>query len=270
MHGTSGRTGYLPRLVGFKRTLLDFILRRDGTPIYDWGYVSGTRRVVLKDFNHGFYGDNSFREPHAKIFEGKLHKGETAYYEIVGFTNNGTPIMPEANNEKLQDKDFLKKYGKTTVFSYGCSPTGEILRHGRDEQGRFTISQKVPISDIYVYRMTLVNEDGDVVEYSPDFMRYRCEQMGVKYVPILCRGIIPSNIDNAGEYIKNIAEDYCDGPDPIGKTHIREGVVIRIINKPNFCAYKYKNFNFKVLEGIIKDSTTEPDMEEAQEIETDN
>jgi len=48
-----------------------------------------------------------------------------------------------------------------------------------------------PRSDIYVYRMTMTNEDGFVVEYTPDFMRYRCEQMGVKCVPVMDKFIIP-------------------------------------------------------------------------------
>jgi hypothetical protein len=61
-------------------------------------------------------------------------------------------------------------------------------------------------------------------------------------------------------------EEYFDGPDPIGKTHIREGVVARIVNRPNIAVYKHKNFQFKVLEGIIKDEAAEPDMEEAQDI----
>ena len=38
MHGTSQRTGYLPMLKGYKKTLLDRIMRRDGTPIYEYGY----------------------------------------------------------------------------------------------------------------------------------------------------------------------------------------------------------------------------------------
>ena len=63
-----------------------------------------------------------------------------------------------------------------------------------------------------------------------------------------------------------IAEKYYDGPDPIGKTHIREGVVVRIVNRPKLCAYKHKNFAFKVLEGLIKDAAEAPDMEEAQEV----
>ena len=267
MHGTSGRTGYLPRLQGYKRTLLDRILRREGTPIYDWGYVSGTRRVVLKNFDNGFYGDNSFREPHAKFFEGKLNKGETVYYEIVGFMTTEAPIMPTASNNKISDKAFVKQYGPTTTFSYGCAskPFHDSVR-----------DKDIPQSDIYVYRMTMTNEDGDVVEYPPDYMRYRCEQIGVKYVPVLWRGIIPSvNSDGLvqsddfvadedgqfkewifkapGEYIKDIAEQYYDGPDPIGETHVREGVVIRIINRPKFCAYKHKNFSFKILSGIAAD-----------------
>ena len=69
----------------------------------------------------------------------------------------------------------------------------------------------------------------------------------------------------AGDYIKEIAERYYDGPDPVGKTHVREGVVIRIVNRPKFTAYKHKNFSFKVLEGLAKDLAAEPDMEEAQE-----
>ena len=285
MHGTSGRTGYLPRLVGYTATnpFWAIILKKDreklgkwgqkmydyvvskSIPIYDWGYVTGTRRVVLDNFDGGFYGDNAFREPHAKVFEGKLHKGETAYYEIVGFTTSGQPIMPSVSNKKISDKAFSKQYGDTTVFSYGCDYKGN-----EDE----------PQSDMYVYRMTMTNEDGDVVEYTPDYMRYRCEQMGVKCVPVLWKGYIPDPVPrtfefcdedfvererSAGEYIKEIAERYYDGPDPVGKTHVREGVVIRIINRPKFCAYKHKNFSFKVLEGLAKDLAAEPDMEEAQE-----
>lgn len=262
MHGTSQRTGYHKTYQGQKRTFWDKIFKRDGEPIYDWGGVSGTRRVVLESYEGGFYGDNHFREQHSKFFDGKLWKGETVYYEVVGFTDNGAPIMASCENSKVKDKEFTKQYGKTTTFSYGCSPNE---------------------SDIYVYRMTMTNEDGNVVEYTPDFMRYRCEQMGAKTVPVLWTGTIPAKIPvigtsdemgapvlkeiDAGEYIKFKAEEFCDGPDPIGKTHVREGVVVRIVNRPTFRAYKHKNFYFKVLEGIIKDTADAPDMEEAQEVE---
>lgn len=252
MHGTSQRTGYLPVFKGYKRSLWDKIMKRDGTPIYEWGYVSGTRRTVLENFDGGFYGSNLFREQHSKFFEGKLHKGEEVYYEVVGFTDTGAPIMASASNKKLNDKAFIKQYGETTTFSYGCEPAQ---------------------SELYVYRMTMTNEDGDIVEYTPDFMRYRCEQMGCKCVPVMYKGFIPDEINGEihmnnftpGEWIMNIAEQYYAGPDPIGKTHTREGVVVRIVNKPKFCAYKHKNFEFKCLEGLVKAEAEAPDMEEAQD-----
>ena len=249
MHGTSGRTGYLPTLKGYKKTFLQKIFKKEGTPIYDWGYVSGTRRVVLENYEGGFYGSNEFREQHSKVFEGKLLRGETVYYEIVGFTTSGEPIMADASNKKMNNKEFVKQYGDVTRFSYGCDPKGVAMMHGKDDEGVFSIPVNKPQSDFYVYRMTMTNEDGDVVEYTPEFMRYRCEQMGVKAVPMFERFIIPEGVD-AGEYVKEKAEQYYDGPDPIGKSHIREGVVVRIINRPKFAAYKHKNFNFKVLAGI--------------------
>ena len=304
MHGTSQRTGYLPVLQGYADTwpcrvgnAFRHIMRKmgcyhgedvhDGEPIYDYGYVSGTRRVVLENYEGGFYGDNEFREQHSKVFEGKLWKGETVYYEVVGFTTSGAPIMSTASNSKLNDKEFIKQYGKETVFSYGCSPTFEPNIEAQEDENGYL--PELPQSDIYVYRMTMTNEDGEVVEYTPDFMRYRCEQMAVKTVPVFWKGIIPEKEDviyvdkndngmcddgeavyvkpiDAGEWVKKMAEQFYDGPDPVGKTHVREGVVVRIINRPKFAAYKHKNFSFKVLEGIAKVDAEAPDMEEAQEV----
>ena len=298
MHGTSQRTGYLPVLKGYKQDFWGRLLRcinadkkmkpfvaklydqaiRNATPIYDWGYVTGTRRTVLDNYDGGYYGNNEFREIHSKAFEGKLHKGETAYYEVVGFTTNGTPIMSSSDNAKVNDKEFIKQYGQTTTFSYGCSPTGEKTKYGKDEDGIYSITEYNKYSDMYVYRMTLTTEEGHIVEYTPDYMRYRCEQMGIKCVPVFEKFIIPEVISvetengdivfdskpvDAGQYVLNRANLYYDGPDPVGKTHVREGVVVRIVNKPKFAAYKHKNFSFKVLEGLAKAVAEAPDMEEA-------
>lgn len=287
MHGTSNRVAYVPVLKKFKRTLFDRILGREGKPIYEYDYISGTRRTVLDSFNGGFYGSNAFRKQFEDRLRGKLYKGEEVYFEIVGFTDAGTPIMPIGDNNKVGE-DFVKQYGEKTVFSYGCHPL-EVDINPRYFEGHIEedIVKEYHQSEMYVYRMTMTNEDGDVVEYSPDFMRYRCEQMGVKCVPVFakatidCEGVhiyAPDNklygfvheTDNVGDTVKLVAEKFYDGPDPIGKTHVREGVVVRIVNRPKFCAYKHKNFSFKVLEGIIKDTAAAPDMEEAQELLTEN
>lgn len=284
MHGTSGRTGYLPLIVHHK-SIWDHIFHRPGREVKEYGYVTGTRRVVLDDTHTGgYYSDNEFRHAMAEKFEGKLRKGEVVYYEIVGFVNANTPIMASVKNSKISDKLFTKQYGPETVWSYGCDPDGgwEALRYSSTPNAIGCDQIIAPKCEVYVYRMTQVNEDGDVVELSPDQMRMRCEQMGVKTVPVFECFIIPKtrleiqchedgsenlfNVDvDPGEYVLRKVEEYFDGPDPIGKTHVREGVVARIVNRPNIAVYKHKNFSFKVLEGIAKDEAVAPDMEEAQE-----
>lgn len=126
------------------------------------------------------------------------------------------------------------------MFSYGCV-VGE--------------------SQCYVYRMTMVNEDGFEIEYPYWYMAYRCEQIVVSTVPLFERFTFTNQED-----LLNRVNRYYDGADPVGKTHIRECVVVRIVNRPSFTAFKHKNYCFKVLEGIIKEDSTAPDMEEIQEI----
>lgn len=238
MHGTSGRTGYLPSSgKGFLQKLYYKI-----KPHYK--YISGTRRVVLQDFDGGFYGDNAFRAAYHNFFKGKLRKGETVYYEIVGYVNETTPIMGIANNKKMNDKEFVKKYGETTTFSYGCKP-GE--------------------SKMYIYRMTYTSLDGTVIEYPWSLVKRRCEEMGATPVMDLDRFIYTNEQDLYARIDK-----WLDIDDPIGKTHIDEGVVARLEDKPIFTAFKKKSFAFKVLEGLIKENADTPDIEEAQEVEEEN
>ena len=257
LHGTSARIGYLPILKGYKRTLWDRITRKDGKPIYQYDYIDGTRRTLLVSYDGGFYGSNEFRKHFHEAIKGKLHEGETCYAEIVGFTDDGTPIMGSVSNKKTNDKAFIKQYGDMTTFSYGCDPTGVTA----------------PKNDFYVYRMTLTTHDGYTVEYSPEYTRYRCEQMSVKFVPVEWRGYIPEhpaseNDDTitAGEWIMNKAEQYYDGPEPIDPRHVREGVVVRLVDKPSFTAYKIKNFSFKLISGIAVADTTPVDETIAEEL----
>ena len=239
MHGTSGRTAYLPS--AGKNKIEHFIFKL--FPRYK--YVTGTRRVVLQEFGEGgFYGDNAFRAAYHNFFKGKLRKGETVYYEIVGYVNETTPIMGIANNKKMNDKEFVKKYGETTIFSYGCKP-GE--------------------SKMYIYRMTYTSLDGTVIEYPWSLVKRRCEEMGATPVMDLDRFIYTNEQDLYARIDK-----WLDIDDPIGKTHVDEGVVARIEDRASFTAFKKKSYAFKVLEGIIKENADTPDIEEAQEVEEEN
>lgn len=243
MHGTSGRTAYTTAKKIKGNKLSNFIRKKLNLPAKyqkNWTYISGTRRCILDTYSGGYYGDNEFRKQHEERFISKLNKGETIYYEIVGYAGKNTPIMADCNNKKVNDKEFVRKYGETTRFSYGC------------ELGQ---------SDIYVYRMTITNEDGYTVEYSYEQMKNRCEMLGAKVVPKFETFIFSTEED-----LMERVEKYYDGADPIGVNHIREGVVVRIENKSTFTAYKHKNFTFKVLEGITKESANTPDIEEVQDV----
>jgi len=242
MHGTSGRQSYALEEKR-KNSWVNRLLKRAPKIVRSWNHVTGTRRVVLEaSSTSGYYKDNNFRLKYHDFFKTRLRKGETVYFEILGWVSENTPIMTIADNKKTKDKDFIKKYGDRTVFSYGCN------------QGE---------NKAYVYRMTLTNEDGYVVEYPTELVSRRCEEMGINFVPIFEKFLFTTSED-----LLERVEKYMDGEDPIGKTHIREGVVVRIDNSPTFKAFKHKNFNFKVLENIIKVDSVEPDIEEAQETQS--
>ncbi len=226
MHGTSARTGLTLKK---SKTLLGRF--KEWLGIQDYQVVSGTRRVVLDDFDGGFYGDNKFRKKFHDLLDGKLYKGLTLYYEIVGYIDENTLIMPECDNRKVQDKEFVKQYGETTKFTYGCN-VGE--------------------NDMYVYRMTLTTQDDFVIDVPYETMAIYCEQIGVKVVPLLEKFMFTTKED-----LMERVNKYLDIIDPIGETHINEGVVVRIENRIGFTAFKQKGWLFKVLSGIAKEELGE-------------
>lgn len=279
LHGTSCRVGYLKTIEKNKlwtRICLSFIsLFRD----FKWkwktakhslryNHVVGSRRVVKQIGETETEKENSYYKEDiwsltAEQFRGKLEKGETVYYEIVGYLPGGGSIMGSHSNSKLKkfmDKDeykeFLKKYGDTTEFHYGCTGSdGNVYK-------------------IFVYRITLTNEEGHTVDYSWDQVKMRCEQLGVKHVPELERTIAQlwENSENDdcfvgdhwGNKFEDIISNHAENDSESFPDHIIEGVCVRVESGsliPKFL--KHKAYLFKVLEGIIKDNDA-VDMEESQ------
>lgn len=241
MHGSSGRSSMALEVERTKRPpLIKKLFKIDDKITKKYACVSGTRRTTLRNYDGGYYGSNEFRKKYHDFFKERLPKGVEIFYEIVGYTYGDQTIMGRCKNKLVKDKEFQKQYGEETVFSYGC---------------------EVGTNDCYVYRMTMTNEDGFVVELPWEQVQIECEKIGVKCVPTFEKFVYTT-----WEDLMERVEKYYDGPDPIGQTHVREGVVVRIDNRPSFTAYKHKNFNFKVLEGIIKDNSDVPDMEEAEDL----
>lgn len=235
MHGTSQRSmntfAELPN--GFFRRLFHMKKRLKQT------YVLGTRRCVVTENSQGYYGNDQFRMPHHEKIRPFIDSSMEVFYEVVGYYGNGEAdtIMPIADNKKINDKNFVKKYGPRTIFSYGCEP-GQ--------------------SEMYVYRIT--SENG-AREWTPDEITEWCKKAGVKRVPVI-ENFKFTTVEDLQNRINKYFEDLTD---PIGLTHIKEGVVIRIVNRRTFTAYKSKTYEFKVLEGIVKEQANAPDMEEAED-----
>lgn len=240
MHGTSARTSNAIELTTKRKPRFLRKLGFHDKESKRYKIISGSRRCVLKSYDGGYYGSNAFREKYHNLFAEKLPKGMEVFYEIVGYVHDDVPIMGRCKNSLVQDKEFRRQYGDVTTFSYGCD-VGE--------------------NECYVYRMTMTNEDGYAVELPWEQVEVECEKMGVKCVPTFDKFTFTTTDDLMAR-----VEQYYEGPDPIGKTHIREGVVVRIDNRPSFTAYKHKGFHFKCLESIVKDTSDAPDMEEAEEL----
>ena len=242
LHGTSFRVSNSIEVTKKKRpNWIKRLFGADDKVVTQYNIVSGTRRTTLRSYDGGFYGSNEFRKKYNDMFIGKLPKGMTVYGEIVGWVNETTPIMPRCKNSKVKDKEFSRQYGDETIFTYGCEP-GE--------------------NDCYIYRITMCNEDGVVVELPTEETMLWCERLGVKYVPLLDKFLFTT-----WEDLNKRCEPYLDVPEPLSNgRHVTEGVVVRIDNRSTFTAYKTKSFAFKVLEGIIKDTAEAPDMEEAEEL----
>lgn len=234
MHGTSSRhmktIAELPN--GFFRRL--FHMKKKTKPVY----VCGTRRCVVIENSQGYYGNDEFRMKHHKELEPYIEENQEIYAEIVGYygPNESDTIMPIGDNTKMNDKNFIKEFGKHTVFSYGCKP-GE--------------------SKLYIYRITSNNGEK---EWTPDEIIEWCNKNGLLHVPY----IDTFTFSTVDDLLNRINEYFKDLHDPIGG-HIKEGVVVRILNRPWFVAYKMKTMEFKIIEGLIKDSSDHPDMEEAEE-----
>jgi hypothetical protein len=225
LHGTSQRVGHV--LVEKEKKWYHKLLRL--SPKKEWRHLVGTRRVVLTPKNErtGFHAPG-LRRRAAEPFM-NLHKGETIYYEVVGYEPDGKAIMGRHSTKAI--KDIQKMYGEEIEYSY---------------------SNEIGQSDVYVYRITMTNEDGVVIEYSWDDVKRRCGELGVKSVPQLSEGYL------AGPDILLATEELLEGHSILDTSHIREGVCVRIKNQ----IYKLKSFSFKVLEGIVKD-TNVIDIEES-------
>lgn len=239
LHGTSQRYGrvLVERELSWIETKMNqFLGKFIRIKKTEWGYLNGTRRVVLKNTDN----EEQLRDLAIAPFKDNLHKGEVVYFEVVGYTPTGRFIMPPVDTKKMRDKEFTKNFAnsadkKTMEYRYGC------------KEGAF---------DIYVYRISTVNESGKEVDLTWDRVKARCSELGVKHVPERFVGTIAELVPSTevcSEEILSVIDTLSNGSDIVDPTHIREGVCVRL-DSSEWNTMKYKSFTFKTLESIEKDS----------------
>lgn len=245
VHGTSAVTGFI--LVDKKLNLFEKLINKIWpNTIYDkeYKFKIGTRNVVLSEGELDNYYKDKFRISAADNFRGKLHKGETIYYEIVGYTSEGRPLMGTHHISKLK-KDYIgvKDFNEEMTYSYGCIP------------GEFKIQ---------IYRITMTNEDGISRDLSWEEVKQRAEELGVNTVKQLYKFYYNGNPEELLRLCEDFNSQITFKPSVFDSSHIDEGVVIRIENgNPTPIFYKERSHIFKVLEGKAKESGME-DIEEEQ------
>ena len=236
--------GYFDMLTRLKKALA--ILLNLEQPEYQ--ILTGSRRVIkqAKPKDAGFYGNDSFRYEASSQVGPFLRKNESIYYEIVGYAGNETPLMPSVDN-KVVGKDFVKKFGKTTNWTYGCIP------------GQF---------DIYVYNWMISGDDGHNYSYPWEYIAYQCNKYGLKTVPHLATyklGEFDSDTQVTRETLAKLVAELTEDQFSTIDNHLREGVCLRVEKDGMLLGiYKNKSRSFYILEGVIKSEDSYVDTEELE------
>ncbi len=245
-HGTSFRVAHTPvevELPKWKQLINRF------WPVWlippfaekEWQQIAGTRRVVLKTDEtekEGFHGSEAYRFEVLEALKPHLSKGMTMYGEIVGFVN-GKAIMGVHDITKLKDPEFVKKYGKTCTYTYGCN----------EAQYKF-----------FVYRITLTTEDDVTIDFTQEQLLEFCKNRGIPHTHDIVEPFIyDGNAEKLSALVERLTErDDVLTEDYIDPRHVSEGVIVRCDYHgltPKF--YKSKSKAFRIMEGIFKENNVD-------------
>jgi len=252
LHGTSGRLGCAkvsrPKTFA-EMTLLEkvshYVFRRTPAQKKEWKVTNGTRNVVLLNDHQ----KDKYRFDVVKGIEDSLHHGETIFFEIVGYTHTGAPIMPAHDLRMLKNKILLAKYGEHMEYRYGCSVEED--------------SEK-PLNRLFVYRISRTSDDGHELDMPWNQLTARCAELGLDHVPVVMANTQLSNIHDFFNPCPLNLESLSSGGSVLD-SHLKEGICIRVEyfheTKPKI--FKLKNWEFGVLEGYIKDDADYIDEEES-------
>lgn len=235
VHGTSGISAYVlcHQPLTWKQKVAKWLT---GELFDKYDYIYSSRTVIKNKYYNpevgpGYYSEDIWAEAD-KIVRPKLIRGQTAYYEILGFLPNGSYIQKG--------------------YDYGCVPpkSGESFTHEKHFKVR-------------IYRITITNVDGKVVEYTPLQVKQWCAAVGLSPVEECYFGkakdLYP-DLDTSSHWNENFIERlsndknfYMELDSPHCKNKVpHEGLVIKPLDKLG-TAFKLKCFRFLDKEGRLAD-----------------
>lgn len=226
VHGTSGISAYVlcHQPLTWKQKVAKWLT---GESFDRYDYIYSSRTVIKNKYYNpevgsGYYSEDIWAEAD-KIVRPKLARGQTAYYEILGFLPSGSYIQKG--------------------YDYGCVPPKpeEVFTHERHFKVR-------------IYRVTMTNVDGKVFEYTPRQVQQWCVQVGLTPVEECYYGragdLYPDldpNTHWSEDFIDRLSNDKrfymeLDSPHCTNKVP-HEGLVIKIEDGASR-AFKLKCFRF--------------------------
>lgn len=211
VHGTSSIISNC--LVKRPLNIFEKILKNCGVKIIDTKYdiLYSSRRVVKNDaIDTGYYETDIWSEA-GKTFAPRLQKGETAYFEILGY---------------LPSNAWIQKN-----YDYGNIP------------GQYSIQ---------LYRMTMTNLEGVVVEYPWPLLKEKAKYLNIPFVKEYYYGTakclfpeIEVNETWHENFLSQLRETYLEKfvEENLTKKVPDEGIVLRV-EAPVIQVYKLKSLNF--------------------------
>lgn len=209
IHGTSHRTGHV-QIIEKPKGLKKLLLKLllKTSLKKKYMYLNGTRRVV-----------------HIPRKEINSYHNNTMREEVLEKTRG---LLLKGEQIYLELFGFDTNGGAIQGgFPYGCEP-GEYRS--------------------CLYRVTMNNEDGKVVDYPREYVYKRAEELGFEK-PYLFEKYYYSGTKRSMEKLEKKVIDYAQGQSALASNTVREGVVVWFITEQGqWTCLKYKSDTFRNLE----------------------
>jgi hypothetical protein len=219
----------------------------------EYDYIYSSRKVikngVMNDEQH-FYKEDVWKNAN-ELLKGKLHKGETVYGEIVGFSKNGSPIQ--------KHYDYGCVVGEFKLYIYRITFTnidGVVFEYSWEQMKERCKEIGIEcVPELYYGKAKHLFPELDISEHwNKNFI----EKLKEKYLEKECEYcIFPTDNKLKKELKKHF--NFSKVPD--------EGIVLRIEGRLGIVeSYKMKSENFVLFENGMKDKG-EIDIEEVESVE---